>query len=227
MKITVITVCFNASKTIEKTIKSVLNQDYNNIEYIVIDGNSKDNTLEIIKKYSDKIGIIKSEVDRGMYDAINKGIALASGEILGILNADDTFASSIVLSSIAERFRSNSEAQALIGDICFVNKNGQQLRYYSSEKWSPSRFVWGVMPPHPSFYCKRELFTQMGNYRIDFEIAADFELLIRFFKIYKVPYLYLPQLMVEMSMGGKSTKNFKSTIKINQEIKKACRLNKD
>lgn len=217
---------YNAEKTIEKTIKSVLNQDYCNVEYIVIDGDSEDGTMSIVNKYSNKIAIVKSEKDNGMYDGINKGIALATGEIVGILNADDIFASRHILSEVASVFIRNEDAESLIGDIAFVNGEGKQIRYYSASKWSPTQFVWGFMPPHPSFYCKRQLFAKWGGYRTDLDIAADYELLIRFFKVNEVQYCYLPKLMVQMSLGGKSTKNFKSTIKINQEIKKACRLNK-
>ncbi len=225
MKISLITVSYNAEKTIEKTIQSVLAQDYADVEYILIDGASTDGTMEIVKRYADRISIVRSEKDAGMYDGINKGIALASGDVVGILNADDVFATKYILSEVAKTFLENKNAQALIGDIAFVNGNGKQLRYYSAQRWTPAKFVWGFMPPHPSFYCKRELFTKLGAYRIDFDIAADYELLIRFLKVNKVNYVYLPQLMVEMSMGGKSTKNFKSNLKINQEIKKACGLN--
>jgi glycosyltransferase involved in cell wall biosynthesis len=225
LKISLITVAYNAEKTIEKTIQSVLNQDYCDIEYILIDGDSGDGTMGIVNKYRNKIAVIISEKDNGMYDGINKGIALATGEIVGILNADDIFANCHILSEVASVFIRNGDAESLIGDIAFLNGEGKPIRYYSARKWRPSKFVWGFMPPHPSFYCKRELFTQFGNYRTDFEIAADFELLIRFLKVNDVPFFYLPMLMVKMSIGGKSTKNFNSTIKINQEIKKACSLN--
>ncbi len=225
MKISLITVSYNAEKTIEKTIKSVLDQDYYNIQYIVIDGDSEDGTMNIINKYKNEIAIIKSEKDSGMYDGINKGIALATGQIIGIINADDIFASRYILSEVAAAFFRNECAESLIGDVRFVNGDGKTVRYYSARKWSPSQFVWGFMPPHPSFYCKRELFAKWGVYRTDFDIAADYELLIRFLKVNKVQYCYLPQLMVQMSLGGKSTKNFKSTLKINREIKKALHLN--
>ena len=225
MKITVITVCFNAGKTIGKTIQSVLEQDYNNIEYIVIDGLSSDNTMAILEKYFDKISILKSESDNGMYDGINKGISLATGDVIGILNADDVFASKDILSKIALAFNTNSKIDAVLGDVSFVNQNDRLVRYYSSAGWNPEKFVWGFMPAHPGFYCKKKIFEKLGNYRTDFDIAADYELLIRFFKVNSLEYLYLPLLMVKMNLGGKSTNGFKSTKKINQEIKKACRLN--
>ena len=225
MKISLITVCFNAEKTIEKTIQSVLSQDYPNIEYIVIDGLSKDGTMDIVNKYKNSIAIVRSEKDKGMYDGINKGINFATGEVVGTLNADDVFASNTIVSEIAHSFLAKPNIDSIIGDISFTNENGKQIRYYSSAQWHPGRFVWGFMPAHPGFYCKKKIFEKLGNYRTDFDIAADYELLIRFFNVNGLEYLYLPLLMVKMNLGGKSTSGYKSTKKINQEIKKACRLN--
>lgn len=225
MKISLITVCFNAEKTIERTIQSVFNQDYENIEYIIIDGMSNDNTMSIVNKYKDKVSIILSEKDKGMYDGLNKGILLATGEVLGILNADDVLASSSILCKVAQEFKNNSTLDSVIGDIAFVNNKGKQIRYYSSKNWHPGRFVWGYMPAHPTFYCKLVRIKEIGAYRIDFDIAADFELLIRFFKINKMSYKYLPLLMVKMNLGGKSTNGIRTTLKINKEVKKACLLN--
>jgi glycosyltransferase involved in cell wall biosynthesis len=225
MKISLITVCYNAEKTIEKTIQSVLEQDYADIEYILIDGASNDGTMAIVNKYAQNISVIKSEKDQGMYDGINKGISLATGDVVGILNADDVFSENDILSIIAKVFNTNSEIDAVIGDIAFVKETGKQTRYYSSAKWNPKKFVWGFMPAHPTFYCKKEIFIELGAYRTDFEIAADYELLIRFLKVNAIKYLYIPLLMVKMNIGGKSTSGFKSTKKINQEILKACKLN--
>lgn len=225
MKISLITVSYNAEKTIEKTIQSVLNQDYADVEYIVIDGLSKDGTMEIVNRYKDKIAVVKSEKDKGMYDGINKGIGIATGDIIGILNADDVFATNDILSQIAKAFHSNTKTEAVIGDIAFCNEVGKQVRYYSSAKWHPNKFVWGFMPAHPSFYCKRKLFAEWGAYRTDFDIAADYELLIRYLKVQACTFQYLPILMVKMNLGGKSTQGWRSTITINQEILRACKLN--
>jgi glycosyltransferase involved in cell wall biosynthesis len=224
LKISIITVCFNAGKTIEKTIQSVLSQTYENIEYIIIDGMSKDNTLEIINRYRHKMAQLVSEKDQGMYDALNKGITLATGDIVGILNADDVFASNNIVTEIGNSFK-NSDADAIIADVAFINKGGNIIRSYSSKHWNPNKFVWGFMPPHPSFYCKRALFSRLGYYRSDFQIAADYELLIRFIYKSKIKYIYLPLLMVLMNVGGKSTNGIKSNIVINKEIKYACELN--
>lgn len=225
MRISLITVCYNAEKTIERTIKSVLSQDYENIEYIVIDGSSKDRTMEIVNQYVGRIDITVSEMDSGMYDAINKGVRLASGDIIGILNADDALANSNVLSVIADSFSKNPNNEAVIGNIVFVNNQDSVVRFYTSEGWTPEKFTWGFMPPHPSFYCKKKLFYEYGDYRTDFEIAADYELMIRFFKINSIKFIYLPLTMVNMKIGGKSTNGLYSTIKINQEILRACKLN--
>lgn len=225
IKISIITVCYNAEKTINKTIESVLNQDYLNIEYILIDGQSKDKTMEIVNQYKNNIDIIVSEPDMGMYDAINKGIKLATGDILGIINADDQFADTNIVSSIVSTFKLNTQLEAIIADIVFVDNNDIIIRRYSSKNWNPEKFIWGFMPPHPSFYCKRELFYKLGFYRTDFEIAADFELLIRFIKLYNLNYTYIPLVIVKMKLGGKSTKGISSTIKINSEIKLACEIN--
>jgi glycosyltransferase involved in cell wall biosynthesis len=224
LKISIITVCYNGGKTIEKTIQSVLSQTYENIEYIIIDGQSKDNTLEIINRYRNKISKLVSEKDQGMYDALNKGITLATGDIVGILNADDVFASNNIVTEIGNSFK-NSDADAIIADVAFINKEGNIIRSYSAKHWNPNKFVWGFMPPHPSFYCKRALFSRLGFYSSDFQIAADYELLIRFIYKSKIKYIYLPILMVLMNVGGISTNGIKSNIVINKEIKYACELN--
>lgn len=225
MKISVITVCYNAAHTIEKTILSVLSQSYSNIEFIVVDGLSDDNTMLIVNSFQGKIHHILSEKDDGIYDGINKGLKLATGDVVGILNADDVFASNDVLSHIAMEFNVNSQLDSVIGDVAFLNKYEKKIRYYSSCKWNPNKFVWGYMPAHPTFYCKRGLFDHIGFYRTDFDIAADFELLIRFLKLNNCSYKYMPVQMVNMSIGGVSTSGLKSTIKINQEILRACRIN--
>ena len=223
--ISIITVCYNSEKTIENTIQSVLNQNCNDFEYIVVDGLSSDSTLSIINKYSSKIDLIISEKDYGIYDAINKGIAKSTGEIVGILNADDVFFSDDVLSTILQKFNSNQNLDSIIGDVIFVNKYGKTHRHYSSLNWTPNKFAWGFMPPHPTFYCKRELFDKIGYYRNEFKIAADYELLIRFLYVNKISYEYLPKIFVKMSLGGVSSKNIFSNLLINKEVLYACRLN--
>ena len=225
MKITIITVSYNSEKSISKTIESVLNQNYNNIEYIIIDGGSYDNTLNIIKQYHNKINKIVSEPDYGIYDAINKGILLSSGEIIGILNSDDAFSSNDIISRIANTFEINKDIDSVIGDIRFINKNGTTHRNYSAKNWSPLKFAWGLMPPHPTFYCKKKYYNKLGLYRNDFKIAADYELMMRFLLTHNISFKYIPKIFVNMSLGGISTKNIFSNLKINKEVLYACHLN--
>jgi len=156
LKISVITVVFNSVTTIEKTIQSVLAQSYKNVEYIIIDAQSTDGTLAIIDKYKDKIAIVLSEKDKGYYDGLNKGISLATGDIIGALNADDRFAANDIIEKIAAAFNNNPNLESVIGDIAFADKNNKISRYYSGANFKPSLFKWGVMPPHPSFYCKKK-----------------------------------------------------------------------
>ncbi len=222
MKISIITVCFNSDKTLEKTILSVLSQNYYNIEYIIIDGNSNDDTLGIINKYRNNIDYFISEDDKGIYDAINKGIRKATGEIIGILNSDDEFYDTEVISKIALFFSQNKKVDSIIGDIIFENENNQIVRKYSSKSWNISMFSWGFMPPHPSFYCKSSIYHEFGGYKTNFKIASDFELLLRFLKIKKISYQYISLIMVKMKTGGVSTRGFKSLYIINKEIKEAC-----
>jgi glycosyltransferase involved in cell wall biosynthesis len=224
LKFSIITVCYNSENTIRETIESLFSQNYKDIEYILVDGNSKDNTINIVNEYRNKFNIIISENDHGMYDALNKGILAASGDIIGILNSDDIYSNTKVLELLANEFNKNPNFDALIGDVAFKS-NDKILRYYSSKNWNPSKFKFGMMPAHPSFYCKRELFYKYGLYDTRFKIAGDFELLLRFFLINKINYKYLPLQMVDMKLGGLSTSGFKSLYRINKEIKLAFKIN--
>lgn len=226
MKISIVTVVYNCADTISGCIESVLNQDYDNIEYIVVDGASKDGTVEVIKKYEDRISKFVSEKDKGIYDAMNKGIRMATGDVVGILNADDFFYSNDTISKIAAAFKQQPELDATIADIVFVNAdNSRILRHYNARKWRPAKFAWGYMPPHPSFFCKRPLFDKLGYYKTDYKIAADYELLIRFLFVNNINFKYLPIITTRMRMGGVSTKNLNSIITLNKEIKRACNEN--
>jgi glycosyltransferase involved in cell wall biosynthesis len=224
LKISIITVCFNSEKTIRDTINSLFSQSYSNIEYILVDGMSNDNTMNIVNEFRQKFDIIISEVDFGMYDALNKGIQAATGDIIGILNSDDIFSSNNLLQLLAFEFKQNPNLDALIGDIAFKS-NDRIIRYYSSKNWDAKKFKFGVMPPHPSFYCKRELFFKYGLYNKNFIIAGDFELLLRFILINKINYKYIPLQMVDMKLGGLSTNGIKSLLRINEEIILAFKIN--
>ncbi|HET9058223.1 MAG TPA: glycosyltransferase family 2 protein [Chitinophagaceae bacterium] len=227
MRISIITVVYNRVETIEAAIKSVLSQEYEDIEYIVVDGGSTDGTLSIINKYLDHIHQFITEKDEGMYDALNKGIKLATGDIIGVLHADDRFASTDVINRIVTAYNENKFIDAVYGDIAFVNNSNplKVVRYYSSSIFKPALLTWGFIPAHPTFFCKRTCFQKFGMYKTDFEIAADYELLLRFFKVHKINAKYLPFRFTNMNLGGKSTNSLLSTIKINREIVRACREN--
>ena len=187
MKFSIITVSLNSEKTIEKTILSVINQNYYNIEYIIIDGCSNDNTINIINSYKRDIDVIIIEKDDSLYDAINKGIKIATGDIIGILNSDDHFNNNNVISIISNEFINNLSIDAVIGGVSFFN-NGLKKRVFKSLGFKNSFFKFGMMPPHPSFYAKRSLFTKYGLYSTKYKISADFDLLLRFFLIHKINY---------------------------------------
>lgn len=226
IKISILTVTFNSSKTISDTIESILSQDYPNIEYIIIDGESKDGTIEIVQSYGDRIAKFISEPDHGMYDAMNKGIALATGDVIGILNSDDFYTDQNVISNVVHTFM-ESGSDSVFGDLVYVSSNdlSKVTRYYSSSHFHPKLFAYGWMPAHPTFFVKRWVYQQYGIFQTDYKIAADYELLTRFLAKYQVSYTYVPSVMVRMRTGGASTTNLISNWILNREIIRACSEN--
>lgn len=226
MKISIITVSYNSAKTIQDTITSVLDQDYPDIEYIIIDGVSTDNTMDIVNRYRPKISHIIHEPDKGIYDAMNKGIKLATGDVIGILNADDFYIDNHVLTTVAEAFES-SGAGAVFADLVYIRSDNldKTVRKYSSKSFTPHKFAYGWMPAHPTFFLKKEYYDRFGLYKTDYKIAADYELLIRMLYLNKIPYNYIPKTLIKMRLGGVSTVSIKSNIVLNQEILRACREN--
>jgi glycosyltransferase involved in cell wall biosynthesis len=224
MKISIITVCYNSATTIEKTILSVASQTYKNIEYIIIDGNSKDNTLAIVKRHEDKVSKWISEPDKGLYDAMDKGIAMASGDLIGILNSDDTFNSNTIIEEIAN-FHIQNSIEASVGNIIQHKENGKIVRLYSSKYWNPEKLKIGFMPPHPSIFFKKELFDKFGNYDLGFKIGADYELITRFFLKNKITWKYSGITTTAMLVGGLSSSGASSYKLITQEIQKALNMN--
>lgn len=230
MKISLVTITYNSENTIRDTINSVIKQSYSNLEYIVVDGASKDNTLSIIKEYEcqfkEKIKWI-SEPDKGIYDAMNKGICMATGEIIGILNSDDFFTHNNILKLIAEEFQKNKEVDAVYGDVHFVNPDNLNkcVRNYSSKVFRRSLMRLGFMPAHPSFYMRRECFEKYGLYKTDYKIAADFEFLLRLIFKNRIRTKYLPINMITMRTGGASTSGFKSHKLIMKEHLRAFKEN--
>ena len=185
LKISLITVAFNAETTIEDCIQSVINQSLKNIQYIIIDGGSTDNTIRIINQYKDFVSVFISEPDHGIYDAMNKGIKLAQGQVIGTLNADDFFAHVHVLKEVAEAF-AEPGADIVYGDLDYIDEQGKVLRKWRSGQYKQNLFNWGWMPPHPTFYCKRSLFEKFGFYSLDYGTAADYELMLRFMHLNKL-----------------------------------------
>lgn len=224
MKISIITVCYNSAETLKTTIQSVASQTYNNIEYIIVDGNSRDRTLEIIEKNVDVIAKWISEPDQGLYDAMNKGIAMATGDIVGILNSDDTFYNNTVLENVVT-FHINNTIEASIGDVVYINSSGKITRTYSSKNWKPQKLKIGFMPPHASVFFKRELFKHFGNYKLDFIIGADYELITRFFLKHNLSWKYSGITTTSMLVGGISSSGISSYKLITKEIQKALQLN--
>lgn len=224
--ISVITVSYNSKGTIINTIKSVLSQTYPEIEYLIMDGSSVDGTVEVIKSFGSQISKFTSEPDKGIYDAINKGIRLSTGNIIGILNSDDFFYDNYVIQRVVDTFNENN-VDAVFGDVQFVDKNdlSKVTRYYSSKHFKPGLFRFGFMPAHPSFYVKREFFEKFGYYKTDYKIAADFELLLRFLLINKISYKYIEMPFVSMRTGGMSNKSINSNYILNKEIARACKEN--
>lgn len=230
MKISIITVTFNSGETVRDTIESVLKQEYLNYEYLVIDGGSKDNTVDIIREFEPKFGgRMKwiSEKDKGMYDGINKGIRMATGEVVGIINSDDFYHRTDIFSIIAKSFEENKDIQAIYGDVRFVHPDDLEktVRYYSSKHWKPWRFRFGFMPAHPTFFTYKENFEKYGYYQYDYHIAADYELLIRHLYTNKVPAKYVPLDFMKMRTGGRSTNGWKANVLLNREIVRACKEN--
>ena len=224
MKITIITVSYNSASHIEDAIKSVADQDYQEIEHIVIDGNSNDGTQQILEKYSNKLAHWESKPDKGIYDAMNKGIKKATGEVIGILNSDDFYFDNQVISKVAVTF-SEKDIDAVFGDLIFVDSKNlnRTVRTYSSNNWYPDKFAKGYMPAHPTFFVRRKFYEKHGLFETDYEIAADYEMLIRLLYVHKLNYVYLPIKMVKMRTGGVSSNGIKSNIILNSEIIKACR----
>lgn len=224
--ITIITVAFNSASTIEDAIQSVISQSYDNVEYIIIDGGSIDSTLEIIKKYEHAIDYWISEKDSGIYDAMNKGISLSSGDYIGMLNSDDMFSDENVLQTIANRF-CKTKVDAVFSCLNIVDKNNliKVKRKYRVAKLNSVLLRIGLMPPHPTFYCKKSCYEIDGMYKTDYKIAADFEMITRLLVRQKISWSFIDKVTVTMRSGGLSNSGFMTRVKLNLEIVRACKEN--
>jgi len=227
MKVTLLTVTYNSEKYLEECINSVINQSYPNIEHIIIDAKSTDNTLDIIRKYDNHIAKWISEKDKGMYDAINKGIALATGNIIGILNSDDKFASVDVIKDIVGCFN-EYQVDAVYGDLVYVEQLNMQnvLRYWKGASYKRFRFKYGWMPAHPTFYIRTSLIADLGGYESHYFTAADYEFMARYLFRFRINARYLPKLIVKMRAGGQSNKNIAIRLRANRRDYLAMKKNK-
>lgn len=226
MKISIITVAFNAEKTIGDTIESVLKQDYEDIEYIIIDGASTDQTLDVINQYKSQIDTIISEPDQGIYDGMNKGISYATGDFVGILNADDFYTDHTVVSRIVEQIQ-KAKANAIYADLKYVDAEDplKVKRKWVSGEFKREKFINGWMPPHPTFFLQRTLYEKYGGYSLDLKSAADYELMLRMLLRHKVPTTYLNAFIISMRVGGVSNASVKNRVNANREDRKAWEMN--
>ena len=227
IKISIITVCKNSVNTIRDTIDSVLFQQYPALEYIIIDGASTDGTLDYILKYGSKIDHVISESDDGIYEGMNKGISLANGDLIGFLNSDDCYSNNNVLNQVARVFEEES-IMACYAQLCYVDfKNTDRVvRYWESSSFRPFDFKKGWCPPHPTFFVRKRVYEQYGYFNLDYRIAADVELMIRFMETYRIPIKFIPEIWVKMKTGGTTNKNLRNIWKQNREIWNALNQHK-
>ena len=226
LKISIITVCYNSAATIERTLKSVAMQSWPTIEHIVVDGASKDATMAAIEAHRSSLTAVISEPDSGVYDAMNKGVALATGDVVVFLNADDFYVDNEVLSRVATAMQTEG-LDALYGDVAFFRAGESEkiVRRYDSGRFRPSRIGSGWMPAHPALFVRRALFERFGLFRTDYRIAGDFEFIARVFKHNELRHRHWPEVLVKMQLGGLSTSGWRATLQLNREIMLACRAN--
>lgn len=224
MKVSIITVCHNSEKTIERTVQSVISQTYKNIEYIVIDGNSSDRTIEILKRYEDHIDCLISESDTGIYDAMNKGIQKATGDVVCFLNSDDIYASDIVIKTVVDQMQLEN-LEAIFGGVVFFRENNPSsiIRTYHYSHFHLDRFSYGWMPAHPATFISKPLIQKNGLFDTEFKIAGDFDYLLRLFKNNLFRYSCTNTILVKMQSGGISNKNLYSKFLLNKEIAHSCK----
>jgi glycosyltransferase involved in cell wall biosynthesis len=226
LKVSIITITYNSEATLEDTIKSVLDQTYADLEYIIVDGGSTDRTLSIIDAYKDRIANLVSEKDNGLYDALNKGISMATGDLIGILHSDDFYTGNTVIENIVNTIKQN-DADAAYADLCYVDKTDTDIifRKWKSGSYKHGMFRNGWMPPHPTFFAKRICYEVFGSFNLSLVSAADYELMLRFIHRHRIKLAYLPEFIVKMRVGGKSNVSIQNRIRANQEDRKAWKIN--
>lgn len=223
-KVSIITATFNSAKTLQNTIESVMNQSYTSIEHLIIDGLSKDNTMQVVQAYPHLS--VYQEKDKGIYDAMNKGVTKASGQIVAILNSDDFYASNDVIKNVVDLFE-KTNCDAVYGDLVYVDEENTNkvVRHWKAGNFRYGKFKWGWMPPHPTVFVKKEVYLKHGLFNLSLTSAADYELMLRFMYKHKINVQYLPQLLVKMRVGGKSNKSLKNRLIANAEDRQAWQIN--
>ena len=223
-KVSIITISYNSEETIEDTIKSVLSQDYDNLEYIIIDGASKDGTMDIVSRYEDRISKIISEPDKGIYDGMNKGVLNSTGDIIGILNSDDLYADETVITDMVNQI---GDHDAIYADLVYVNREDldQVVRYWKSGEYKRDNFRKGWMPPHPTFFIRKKFYDEHGVYSTELRSAADYELMLRMLYKNEISCTYLNRVITRMRVGGESNVSLKNRIRANKEDRRAWEMN--
>jgi glycosyltransferase involved in cell wall biosynthesis len=226
MKVSIITIAYNSEATIEATIRSVIAQSYPDIEYIIIDGCSKDSTLSIIEKYKSQIARVVSERDKGIYDGMNKGVSMATGDIIGILNSDDFYADSDVIKDVVALFE-KTQCQATYADLVYVDRLDEQkvIRTWNSGQYRHGAFLKGWMPPHPTFFVKADVYKRFGQYSTDLRSSADYEFMLRVLHKHQIKVAYLNRIITKMRAGGQSNVTLKNRLRANKEDGMAWRMN--
>lgn len=226
MKVSIITICYNSEETIEATIQSVLAQDYADVEYIIVDGASNDGTLQIVENYKEGVAKVISEKDKGIYDAMNKGVEAATGDLVGILNSDDFYAYDGVISDVVAKIK-EEDADGLYADLVYVDREdtNKVTRKWVSGAYKEGAFKKGWMPPHPTFFVKKALYDSLGTYNLQLRTSADYELMLRFIHKNKIKVAYLPKVITRMRLGGVSNVSVKNRLKANKEDRLAWEIN--
>ena len=226
MKVSIITPAYNSAQTIESTLRSIGIQTYPDIEHIIIDGGSTDDTLKLVEKHGDRVSLVVSEPDDGIFDAMNKGIKRATGDIIGILNSDDFYTHSRVIEKLVKKIQ-ETQADTVYADLQYVHPefDNRVVRYWKSGSYNPKKFLMGWMPPHPTFFVRREVYERFGLFDAGFNISGDYELMLRFLFRFGVSSAYLPEVIVRMRAGGNSNDGLRTRIKANKEDRLAWEMN--
>jgi len=226
LRISVITAVFNRSETVGQSLESVLAQTWHNVEHIVIDGGSTDGTMGIVETYRDRLALIVSERDRGIYDALNKGLTRSTGDVVGFMHSDDFYADERVLERVAEAFE-NADVEGVYGDLDYVAKDDPRriIRRWRSGRYTPARLAWGWMPPHPTLYLRRSVIEQWGGFDTNFSIGADYDAMLRYLSRGQIRLAYIPKVLVKMRIGGESNRSVAQILQKSREDYAALRRN--